>query len=264
MMPCRIPAGLAAFVVVLSSCGKREVPIVEVKGECGDLFKAQVCTWARTQGTALVEVGATVPIASIENAPAAGGPMSWPPATDANLKLPESVLPQSGLTNLTVYWEATGHPPGAYLTPHFDFHFYTVPTADRMAIDCKDLVKPSALPAGYGLPDVPLPPDMAKMLGVDTLVGLCVPQMGMHSAPAAELASTGVFRGTMVVGYYHGKPIFVEPMLSRAMLMEKKSFDLPIAPIPGMTGAYPRTFHADYDAQQQQYRFVFSGFAATN
>ena len=263
MRSIRVPAGLA-MLALLSSCGKREVPIVEVKGDCSDVFKAQICTWARTQGTNVVEVGATVPIASIENAPSTEGPMTWPPAAAANLRLPDAASSQSGLNHMTVYWEATGHPPGAYLTPHFDFHFYTLPTAEQLAIDCKDLVKPPALAAGYALPDIPLPPAMGKMIGVDTLIGLCVPQMGMHSAPAADLATTEVFRGTMVIGYYHGKPVFVEPMLSRTMLMEKKSFDLPLADVPGMTGPHPRTFHADYDAQQQQYHFVFSGFAATN
>lgn len=264
MTTVRLSAGLAALAAALCSCAKPAVPIAEVKGDCADVYQAQVCTWARTHGDTVIEVGATVPIASIENAPATEGPMAWPPASAAVIKFPASVLAQTGMTDLTVYWEATGHPPGAYLTPHWDFHFYTLPTADRLAIDCKDLSKPAAIPAGYGLPDVDLPPDMAKMIGVPTLVGLCVPQMGMHTAPATEIASTTPFRGTMVVGYYHAKPIFVEPMLSRAMLMEKKSFDLPIAAVPGAPGSYPRTFHADYDEQQQQYRFIFSGFTAAN
>lgn len=260
----RVTAGLAATAAVLASCAKGPAPIVEVKGDCGDVFKAQVCTWAHTQGSTLVDVGATVPLATIENAPTAPGPMAWPPATEANLKLPDSAAAESGINHLTVYWEAGGHPPGAYLTPHWDFHFYSIPSAERVAIDCKDLAKPGTLPAGYGMPDVPLPPEMGKMIGVDTLIGLCVPQMGMHSAPAADLASTGTFRGTMVVGYYHTKPIFVEPMLTREMLMEKRSFDLPIADVPGMTGPHPRTFRAVYDTAQQQYRFTFSGFTAAN
>ena len=46
------------------------------------------------------------------------------------------------------------------------------------------------------------------------------------------------------------------------MLMEKKSFDLPIPTIPGLTTSYPRTFHAEYDEKLQSYRFIFSGFAA--
>jgi hypothetical protein len=64
----------------------------------------------------------------------------------------------------------------------------------------------------------------------------------------------------MVVGYYRGKAIFIEPMLTRAMLLEKKSFDLPIPVIPGLEGTYPRVFHAEYDAQSNAYRFVFSDF----
>jgi hypothetical protein len=84
--------------------------------------------------------------------------------------------------------------------------------------------------------------------------------MGMHSLPTAEMESKDAFRGSMVVGYYHGKAIFIEPMLSKTMLMEKKSFDLPVPSIPGLTAAHPTKFHAEYDAAQQSYRFVFSAF----
>lgn len=213
------------------------------------------------RGTAVVAVGANVPVASIENAPKEAE-MAWPPKAEAILKLPESVQQQTGVTQLSVYWEATGHPPAPYMTPHFDFHFYAIPPAAQAAIDCADVSKPTTLAAGYSLPDQPLPPDMAKMIGVSTLVGVCVPGMGVHSLLTAELESKDVVRGSMVLGYYHSKPIFVEPMLTRALLLEKRSFDLSIpASIPGMTGAHPRAFHADYDAQQQVYHFVFSDFA---
>jgi len=250
-------AVLLAFAV--AACAG-EAPLAELKGPCAEVYKAQVCTWGRMQGKNVVEVGAVVPMAAIENAPAQGS-MDWPPVADARLDLPEEVRQASGLTQLTVYWEAMGHPPGPYLTPHFDFHFYTVAPADMETIDCKDLAKPTALAAGYALPDVPLPPDMAKMIGVPTLIGLCVPKMGMHSLLASELESKDPFRGSMVVGYYGGKPIFIEPMLTKAMLMEKKSFDLPIAEIPGLGAAHPTKFHAEYDAKANSYRFIFSGFA---
>src|SRR3990172_10841712 len=59
-----------------------EAPLVEVKGACADVFKAQVCTWAKTKGTNLVQAGAVVPLASIENAPA-DQPMVWPPVAAA-------------------------------------------------------------------------------------------------------------------------------------------------------------------------------------
>jgi hypothetical protein len=215
------------------------------------------------QGDSVIDVGAMVPVASIEGAPA-DHPMAWPPAPSATLALPAAAQAATGLTHLTVFWEAMGHPPGPYLTPHFDFHFYTIASDQRMAMDCSDLSKPAELPAGYALPDVALPPPMASMIGTNTLVGLCVPGMGMHSLLSSELESSDLFRGTMVVGYYQGRPIFVEPMLTKAMLLEQKSFDLAIPNIPGLTGNRPRSFRADYDSTQRAYRFVFSDFATGN
>jgi hypothetical protein len=255
----RVPSVLVV-AALLAACAKKEVPVVEMKGSCSDMNKSQVCTWVRTQGGNLVSAGMTVPIGAIENAPATE-PMAWPPVPAARLNMPDSMRDKTGFTEMTSYWEPMGHPPGAYLTPHFDFHFYTISAEEQKAIDCKDLSKPAALAANYGLPDVPLPPDVAKMLGVSSLVGLCVPEMGMHSVLASELASTTTFNGAMVIGYYKGKPIFIEPMLSKAMLMEKKSFDLPIPTVPGLTGNYPRVFKANYDTQAQAYHFEFSGFA---
>jgi hypothetical protein len=248
-----------ALSILASACAK-EVPIVEVQGACGGVFKGQVCTWARTKGDSLLDVGAVVPIASIEGAPGDAMP-AWPPVAEAKLKLPDAVQSKTGLTQLTVFWEAMGHPPMQFMTPHFDFHFYLTPIGEEMTYSCKDLSKPAALPAGYTLPDQELPPDMAKMMGVATLVGICVPTMGMHSLPTSEMERKDTFHGDMVVGYYGAKPIFIEPMLTKAMLMEKKSFDLPIPTIPGLTSVYPRTFHAEWDDKGQSYRFVFSGFA---
>jgi hypothetical protein len=163
-----------------------------------------------------------------------------------------------------MYWEAGGHPPGAFLTPHFDFHFYTIGSAERSAIDCVNLSKPAELPAGYALPDIQLPPHMAEMTGVPVLTGLCVQQMGMHAIPASDVERSEPFRASMVVGYTQGKPIFIEPMVAKAMLMEKKSFDVVIPQIPGLVGAHPTKFHAEYDATEQEYRIVLSGFASSN
>jgi hypothetical protein len=251
------------LLVVTASASCASAPgVVDVPGSCADVYGGQVCTFARTQGDAVIEVGALVPVASLEAAPA-DAPMAWPPKPNARLDLPESVRAKTGLAEFTMFWEAMGHPPGPYLTPHFDFHFYTIPQAEREAIDCQDTSKPAAAPAGYSLPDIDLPPDMAGMIGVPRLVGLCVPQMGMHGLLASEMEGPETFRGTMVVGYYGGKPIFIEPMVTKAMLLEKRSFDLAIPSVPGM-GAQPTKFRAEYDAGQNAYRMTFSGFAGAN
>jgi hypothetical protein len=247
------------LAIVVGACAK-ETPVADVTGPCADVYKGSVCTWAKTQGDSLLEVSAVVPIASIENSPAQPA-MVWPPAPVAVLDIPEAARQKSGLVHFTMYWEAGGHPPGAYMTPHFDFHFNTIASAERSAIDCTDLSKPPALPTAYALPDIPLPPDMAKMMGVSALIGLCVPQMGMHAIPASELDSKEPFRATMIVGYTRGKPVFIEPMVTKAMLMEKRSFDLAIPQIPGVAGTHPTKFHADYDATKQEYRMIFSAFA---
>ena len=253
----------AVMLALATGACTREEPIVEVKGGCADVFTGQVCTWARTRGTTLVEAGAVVPIASIENAPAEQ-PMVWPPVAAAEIDMPSPVPEQAGLTQLTMYWEHGGHPPGPFMTPHFDFHFYIVPATERAAMDCHDLTKPASLPAGYGLPDIPLPPEMTGLMGVSTLVGACVPQMGMHALPVSDIERHDVFGGTMVIGYYQGTPIFIEPMISKAMLLQKQSFDLAIPDIPGLSGMHPAAFRAEYDTTQQAYRFTFSGFTGAS
>ncbi len=225
----------------------------EVKGECGEAFGAQVCTWARMVGDQVTEVGIEVPDALAERVPASQ-PMVWPPRADAEVAFPEEVQRATGIRHLTVYWEDHGHPPGPYLVPHFDFHFYFQSPAETAAIDCKDLTKPATLPAGYELPDVPIP-------GLGTLVGLCVPGMGMHAATTAELTSGAPWHGSMILGYDKGKLIFLEPMLSRALLQAHRSFPLTVPALEAPAGVHlPTRFSGDYDAGAHAYRFVFSGF----
>lgn len=249
------------LILAVAACSA-DAPIAETKGPCVDVYNSPVCTWAKTQGDRLLEVGAVVPIGSIENSPAPMD-MVWPPVPVAVLDIPEVARQKSGLVHFTMYWEVGGHPPGTFMTPHFDFHFNRITAAERSAFDCADTSKPTALPAAYVLPDIPLPPEMSKMMGVPVLVGLCVPQMGMHAIPASDIEAKEPFRASMVVGYAHGGPVFVEPMVAKAMLMEKKPFDLVIPQVPGLTGAHPTKFHADYDAAKQEYRLIFSEFSVT-
>jgi uncharacterized protein YcgI (DUF1989 family) len=54
---------LVALIVALSACTAETAP-VDVSGECTDAFGAQLCTWARLDGSKVVEAGATVPLAS--------------------------------------------------------------------------------------------------------------------------------------------------------------------------------------------------------
>jgi hypothetical protein len=242
------------LLVLVAACAQKAPPQARtVDGECAEVFGGQVCTWATIDANERVaEFGATIPLATIEGAPAEME-MAWPPVAQASLALPEAVRAATGMQHFTVNWEAGGHPPGPYLTPHFDFHFYSIPATERMAIDCTDTTKPATLPIGYAMEDTEVP-------GLGVLVGTCVPQMGMHSLPASELEGTEIFTGTIVMGYYLGKPIFVEPMLSRAKLLERKSFELPMPAIEGAPAdaVPPKGLVATYDAATDAYRIAFA------
>jgi hypothetical protein len=245
-----VGAGLGLLLIGITGCSRRET----VPGECGPVNGAEVCVWGEMSGKTILSFGATIPIQAIENAPDEA-PMLWPPVAEAALTLPEAVSTATGFKHLTIVWEPHGHPPGPYLTPHFDFHFYSLSNAERDAIDCVDAGKPEQLPAAYELPDIEIP-------GLGLLPGLCVPKMGMHSLLGEELRSQDVFEKTLVVGYYHGQPIFVEPMIARAALTARRSFTLPIPEVPNRAAGsrYPTSFRADYDSTAQAYRFVFSDF----
>ena len=239
-------------VVVLVGCAAPSPQTVQ--GDCAEFQGANVCSWTTLDGAdSLTEFGLSVPLAAIEQAPL-DLPMVWPPVLGAVVRMPAQVTAAMGVDHVTIYWEPHGHPPGPYLTPHFDFHFYHVSSDAREAIDCVDLTKPSVLPAGYGLVDVEIPE-------VGILEGLCVPSMGMHALLASELESEEVFDGTMVIGYNRGNPIFFEPMITREMFMRRQSFELPMPEVSSLPEGvrYPTHYRAEYDAETDAYRFIFSG-----
>jgi hypothetical protein len=246
----RMLAGTVLGVVLAgtSACTKERL----VQGECKSVNGADLCTWGKMSGNTLVSFGATIPVKYVEGSPAEA-PMAWPPKADAIVALPAEVASAVGFTTMTVYWEPHGHPPGPYLTPHYDFHFYNIAAADVAKIDCADSTKPATLPAAYELPDVTIP-----QLG--TLVGICVPGMGMHSLPGAELHAATLFEKTMVVGYYHKSPIFLEPMIGRATLMARRTFTVDQPSVPGQSANVrnPAQFEARFDSTAQAYQFTFT------
>ena len=58
--------------------------------------------------------------------------------------------------------------------------------------------------------------------------------MGMHAVPTADVDRKETFQASMIVGYNIGQPIFFESMISKALLMKKESFDLPMPGVPGL------------------------------
>jgi hypothetical protein len=243
-----------ALVAVAAFAAPPAVPTRTTFSSCSTVLGSQVCAWVVMKGKQAVELGATIPIAVVEAAPLDAA-MLWPPAELADITLPPEAKAALGIDHLGINWEAHGHPPTPFLTPHFDFHFYNVSQDAVHAIDCADKTKPQTPPASYELPDITVP-------NMGTLVGLCVPHMGMHALAVRELSATAPFEASMLVGYYSGQPIFFEPMISQARLLEKSDFTLMVPAVANLPAGvrYPSEFRASYDAARKEYRLVFSGF----
>lgn len=248
---------MASFVlaVVFMGCAESSSDVASdatpamttVSGECATVFEGEICTWATLEGDELVTYGATVSQTTVENAPVGEAPV-FPPPTLARIAMPEVVQTQLGVNHLGVNWETLGHPPAEYATAHFDFHFYRISGDEVEAIDCSDTTKPDSVPEGYALNDMEIPE-----MNV-TLVGTCVPHMGMHGLVEQEHTDDhGKFHATMVLGYYGAEHIFLEPMIARDLMLAGEDFDLEIP-----EGFEASEFQATYDAEAAAWDMTFS------
>lgn len=243
---------LLGMVAVMAFVGSAGAGFRKAANEsCSVIYGASICTSYQMQAGKITELSLRVPIAMIQRVPA-DSPMVWPPKPDVAVSFPSIVQEQTGFTFADIYWNPHGHGPAAYAVPHFDFHFYFAPKRKVEAIDCKNTVKPQALPARYALPDENVP-------GLGELVGLCIPNMGMHSIPAGDLNLKTAWKGSMLVGYYNQKPIFFEPMITSSALLEKHSFSLtvPEGVEPAAHVRYPKSFRAVYLPKSNAYDLTF-------
>ena len=228
------------------------------------LFGAPLSSYATLDAKgAVTEAGVIFALGSNTNAPAKMD-MGAMYKVDAALEFPEVVRQQTYLDHLGVFWNPMGHEPDVrYGAPHWDFHFFSITPNQAAAIDCKNLMleTPTALAPGWT-------PTTNPSRSTEEF---CVPLMGFHSLPASEFTAPGVlergqFDKVMINGFYGGKPIFIEPMLTKALLETHQNFVLPV-PMPASVGKatlYPTKFTATYDAALSAYRFVFSEFQPIN
>ena len=183
-------------------------------------------------------MGVTIPLAAFEDAPS-----SHPFQDDLVLEMPDVAKEQTIVHHLRLNWLASGHGPDPYGDPHFDLHFLRGSVEEVDAIDCRaDKRLPTAdkIPAGYGKPE------------------LCVNAMGYHSWPKADLEPGADFTASIIMGYFAGNVVFIEPMIAKSALMKKKTFELPIAKprsAGGATTLYPTHMAATWDADAEAYTF---------
>jgi hypothetical protein len=151
-------------------------------------------------------------------------------------------------------WNPGGHePPGIYDTPHFDFHFYNIENAERLAIDPKDPEyqrKAERRPAAAAIPERYIMP-----------APLAFARMGVHWVDTTSVELNGKpFSATFIYGSWDGKVIFAEPMLTKAFLESKPQFraELPMPASGRDAGYYPGAYSVRWDEGARELRIAIS------
>ncbi|MDQ6933564.1 MAG: DUF5602 domain-containing protein, partial [Candidatus Eremiobacteraeota bacterium] len=224
--------------LVLGACGESTTvgpQSVTVIGDTKPLGNSSISTFARVDNTGTVTAfGASFGAAALSGLPAT--------RTETILALPAAAVSAGPFTFFTVNWQPQGHPPpGVYDVPHFDFHFYTITDAARMAIPFGPATNPppaAAVPPGYVSDPV------------------TIPMMGTHYTDSSAPEFHGqAFTATFVYGYYAGAMAFVEPMTALSFLTTKQAYDAAIKQ-PAMyqkPGLYPTHYSVTFDANSSTY-----------
>lgn len=169
------------------------------------------------------------------------------PGWEYRLMLPKEAN-ATAFKHVTVDWNPAGHiPPGIYDTPHFDFHFFMITPKERERITAKGqdrLVCRKAPPAQYQARDYIFAPDSEE------------PGMGGHWVdPTSPELNGQPFTRTFIYGFYDGRKVFFEPMISLEYLKSKPSVTEPIK-LPAkyaVSGYYPTKYSVRYDPLRQEY-----------
>lgn len=240
---------IAALITLISGCGSSDDSPSQsthvVTGASQTVSGATVSTWARVDAVDTVrEFGVTVPLALVQNPPA--GPGSGPAGAVAVLAFPDIVKASTFFDHFELRWEPNGHPPARFMgVPHFDFDFYGISPQEVLQITAPDTAAPTLdrLPTGYTYPGV----------------NAAVPQMGVRTFSTAELQDTQPFTRTIAAGFANGRLIFLEPMITPAVLTQHQEFTL-TAPRPVTVGRetrFPNRFMATFNSGANAYELSF-------
>jgi hypothetical protein len=251
-----VVAFMVIYVATLQSCTKDEtssVPTPELKSQGGNVFYGPTIPIGNGVGRAWVQENASgepmaVGIDLSDKALQGLGeePTSWV------LLFPRN-KGKNFYKHMLVDWNPQGHePPGVYDLPHFDFHFYTITSEERMQIGPAGAPGFDVLPASQYVP-----PAYVRIPGG-------VPQMGTHWADVlAPEFNGGVFTKTFILGSWDGSFIFYEPMITRAYLLSNPDVVTPVRQPSAFekSGWYPTEYRVSYTTRPNQYTVSLSSLA---
>lgn len=156
-------------------------------------------------------------------------------------------------------WNPMGHPPPhIYDVPHFDFHFYVIPLAERNAIVPSDpnyATEAANFPTGGFVPTGYVPPP-------GTPADNAVPMMGLHwMDPTSPEFHGQPFTRTFIYGSWNGRFIFTEPMVTRDYLLTHPDdlIPVPTAAQHDPVGYYPTAYRVQWDAQAKEWHVAIAG-----
>jgi hypothetical protein len=208
----------------------------------GALFGVKVSGYVELSQGVVTKVGVRIPLSAIEAAPADG-----PFQNELVLDMPEAAKQQTFVSQLRVNWLAHGHGPAPYVDPHFDFHFYRGSSREIDAITCSAEAEfpPEILTADHQQPSS------------------CVGGMGYHAWPSSDALPDATFTASLILGYVPSELVFIEPMITRKMLLVGRSFDLAIT-APRKSGGAPTRFptlmRARYQGDSPSVQLEFDAF----
>jgi len=245
-------AALGALVLAVNACSDQDRSVTRAVApngvslaagglDNGTYFGATVSlspgiarTYVTVQDGAPFEIGVELNKGALEGLPTAGGhdghnnehhmrEHSW------ELPLPEAAA-ATAYKSVNIGWMPNGH-EAPYNRPHLDFHFYVIPTAERLAIDPSDpewAQKAGAMPAPAFWPARYFP---LSMLINKPAAEVAVPEMGVHWLDIASPELYGAeFTHTLFYGSWNGAIIFDEPMITKKLLESRAAVDVTLPP----------------------------------
>lgn len=227
----------AVAVCVATGCSDSTTPEVnEIDGESVAVGNGTARTFVVTTDNRPSQMGIELSSTALDGLPTS--------MTEWTLALPAGIAAPPW-DHVSINWNPQGHEPAAiYGVPHFDFHFYAISPTEQMNI--------AGGPDNTPVPAQDVPQDYASQV-------ISVPMMGVHWADTLSSEFHGTpFDKTFIYGFYHGNMVFVEPMITRAMLAAHPDVSAPIKQPSGFQkpGLYPDHYSVRYDPTSQSVRIT--------
>ena len=202
-----------------------------------------------------IELGLEITPGALENLPheeEEGVSPHW------DIPVHQKVKAVTPFDHVNVNWNPHGHPDPFFGAQHFDFHFYMMTEAERMAIPqwspATDALFNNYPPAGY------MPANYNAAPGAIAAVAA----MGKHWLPPPP--SFMPFTHVMILGSYNGHFNFIEPMVTLSYLQSgqsvSKDYSQPLKFEKG--GNYPTKYNVWKDESTGHHYISLSHFVWRN